>query len=560
MACPNTTSTVASSVGHRLVGVLVADSGADGRVRHCSWCGASLAKRTGGDGSRLACTREGCGFVFYDNPSPVVAALVELDGEVVLVRQHGWPDKLFGLVTGFLERGESPEAGALRELREELGLRGEIVSLIGVYSFEPKNEVIFAYHVRAKGQVELGEEIAAVKHVAPDKLRAWPFGTGLAVADWLKRRAATGDGQDQGERGEREAFVRALFEKTTVGLNLCRADGLWIESNQAFLDIIGYAREEADGGLTYWQLTPRKYDADEAVQLEALETTGRYGPYEKEFIRKDGQLVPVRLNGFFVERGGPKYIWSLIEDLTTQRALERGLEEERLKAIHASKLSTLGEMAASLAHEINNPLGIIDAYAYTLTDAAERRDLAYVDEALKAIRGATERAGKIVLSLRKFARQGERDVTAPVSVTHLIEESLDLCRARILTHGVELTLDVSTEAMVNARAIELEQVLVNLLNNAFDAARATDGRSIRLVASDDGDSVRIAVEDSGAGVAEDLRDKVFRPFFTTKESREGTGLGLSISRTIVEGHGGTLTYEHGEPSHRFVVRLPKVTS
>jgi PAS domain S-box-containing protein len=526
------------------------------RAKFCSWCGSTLAARSEADGTRLACSSEGCGFVFYDNPLPVVAALVELDDEIVLVRQHGWPDKLFGLVTGFLERGESPEAGVLRELREELGLRGDVVSLIGVYPFEVRNEVIVAYHVRAEGTLTLGDEIAATKRVAPDALRAWPFGTGLAVADWLKRRAAAPRDSER----SREAFIRALFEKTKVGLNLCRSDGLWIESNQAFLDIIGYSREEADGGLTYWQLTPRKYDADEAAQLEALRTTGRYGPYEKEFIRKDGRLVPVRLNGFFVELGGVKYIWSLVEDLTAQRALERSLEEERVKAIHASKLSTLGEMAASFAHEINNPLCIIDAYAFTLADPAERQDPAYVAEALDAIRSATARAGKIVLGMRKFARESERDPAEPFPVRKLVEESLDLCRAPIHSHGVSLKVEVSTEASVHARAVELEQVLVNLLNNAFDAARASEGKAIRLLTRDEGPSVVIFVEDSGPGVREELREQIFRPFFTTKESGAGTGLGLSISRTIVEAHAGALTYEHDGATHRFAVRLPRVTS
>lgn len=135
------------------------------------------------------CPAEGCGFVFWDNPLPVVAAIVEHEGVVVLVRNHGWPEKMFGLVTGFLEKGESPEAGVLRELREELGLEGEVVRLIGVYPFEQRNELIVAYHVRAHGTITLGDEIAQHKSVPREKLRPWPFGTGLAVRDWLARPA-----------------------------------------------------------------------------------------------------------------------------------------------------------------------------------------------------------------------------------------------------------------------------------------------------------------------------------------------------------------------------------
>ena len=107
---------------------------------------------------------------------------------------------MFGLVSGFLERGESPEQGVLREVREELGLEGEIVDLVGLYSFTAMNQLIVAYHVRAQGQLCLGAELAAVKHLSPDKLRPWPFGTGPAVRDWLEGRKAT-SGANSGEIG-----------------------------------------------------------------------------------------------------------------------------------------------------------------------------------------------------------------------------------------------------------------------------------------------------------------------------------------------------------------------
>lgn len=154
-------------------------------MKHCPRCATLLSARTVDGRERLVCPAEGCGFVFYDNPLPVVAAIVEHDDGVLLVRNHGWPEKMFGLVTGFLEKGESPEAATLRELDEELGLKGEIVRLVGVYPFEQRNEVIIAYHVRAHGTVQLGEEIAQFKAIAREKLRPWPFGTGLAVTDWL---------------------------------------------------------------------------------------------------------------------------------------------------------------------------------------------------------------------------------------------------------------------------------------------------------------------------------------------------------------------------------------
>jgi NADH pyrophosphatase NudC (nudix superfamily) len=157
-------------------------------MKFCPQCARPLDDRETAGRVRRVCADEACGYVFYDNPLPVVAALVEHDGNVLLARNKGWPAGWFGLITGFLERGESPGAGILRELKEEVGLEGEIVSLIGVYEFPQRNEVIMAYHVRAHGTVVLGDEIEAVKSVPPDKLRAWPFGTGLAVKDWLEAR------------------------------------------------------------------------------------------------------------------------------------------------------------------------------------------------------------------------------------------------------------------------------------------------------------------------------------------------------------------------------------
>lgn len=130
-----------------------------------------------------------CGFVHYDNPTPVVAAVVEHNGMVVLAHNRGWPRTLnsfYGLITGFLERGESPEECALREVKEELDLDGATPTLIGVYSFERMNQVIIAYHVPAKGTVTLNEELDDFRHVPFSECKAWSSGAGFALRDWLR--------------------------------------------------------------------------------------------------------------------------------------------------------------------------------------------------------------------------------------------------------------------------------------------------------------------------------------------------------------------------------------
>lgn len=156
----------------------------------CPRDGTKLVDKPQSGRERPSCPKEGCGYVQWGNPLPVLGALVEHRGKVLLARNKGWPAKFFGLITGFLEAGETPEDGVKREVKEELGLDVELVSLIGVYCFELRNEFIACWHVKASDtqEVKLGEELEAYKEVEPDKLRAWEMGTGLAVRDWLSRR------------------------------------------------------------------------------------------------------------------------------------------------------------------------------------------------------------------------------------------------------------------------------------------------------------------------------------------------------------------------------------
>jgi NAD+ diphosphatase len=159
--------------------------------KFCPHCAAPLVLRNAasfGGLPRQGCPNEACGFVWWDNPAPVVAALVEYRGSVVLARNHAWAAGAFGLITGFLERDEDPALAVLREVKEELDLDASSADLIGVYPFTRKHEVLIVYHVLADGEIRLNEELAEYRLIAPEKLKAWDFGTGLAVRDWLARR------------------------------------------------------------------------------------------------------------------------------------------------------------------------------------------------------------------------------------------------------------------------------------------------------------------------------------------------------------------------------------
>lgn len=159
--------------------------------RYCPTCGSPLQTYPLAGRSRQACPDLDCGWVHWDNPLPVVAALIQCmdrEGAVLLARNRAWTTPFFGLITGFLERDESPEEAVAREVMEETALVARRASLIGAYPFQRKNELILAYHVEAAGEIVLNEELAEYRLVAPEALRPWEAGTGLAVADWLKGR------------------------------------------------------------------------------------------------------------------------------------------------------------------------------------------------------------------------------------------------------------------------------------------------------------------------------------------------------------------------------------
>jgi NAD+ diphosphatase len=167
------------------------------KMNFCPQCGQKLALADVDGRERLSCTSPSCDFVHWDNPTPVVAAIVEYEDCVVLTRNKGWPVKWFGLVAGFLEKGETPESAVLREVKEELGLEGEIVSFVGTYSFFERNQLILAFHIQAQGEIQLGEELEEVKLIPPEEVRPWSMGTGPALRDWLESRKRSAQSSDQ---------------------------------------------------------------------------------------------------------------------------------------------------------------------------------------------------------------------------------------------------------------------------------------------------------------------------------------------------------------------------
>lgn len=261
---------------------------------------------------------------------------------------------------------------------------------------------------------------------------------------------------------------------------------------------------------------------------------------------------------------GPKgrrvRIVGTLQDITDQRIDQQTIEMQRAKMVTAARLSALGEMSGGIAHEINNPLAIIHGRASQLRQMFESgtADLPTVKVLSEKIEATAMRISQIVRSLRSFSRDAEKDPLIDASLEQIVEETSDLCKERFKGHQIEFIVDpIPPGLRIHCRPVQVSQVILNLVLNSHDAVEEMPTKRIEVSARLLPEFVEISVRDSGPGIPVELQEKIFQPFFTTKEFGRGTGLGLSISRGIVQDHGGTLRLEEADRSTCFVVSFPR---
>ena len=364
-----------------------------------------------------------------------------------------------------------------------------------------------------------------------------------------------------------EEKFRNFFHHAPIGLIEIDEIRRFREVNLEFQKMVGYTDEELRGRdaleLTHPEDRPSFETAMTALLERGIETFG----LKSRYIAKNGRSVWVKTfsRKLFTENPNQNRNLVVLEDVTDKVVLEAQLREQQIKLIQSAKMSSLGEMAAGMAHEINNPLAIALATLNHLKRILDSREGLSIDfktlqKKIDVAESTLGRISKIVKGLGSFSRNASLDPKEPIRVSTIIEETLSLCQERIRARKVELRLNINRDNIVLGRPGQISQVILNLLNNSFDALEHESEPWIELKTRTHGNLEVVTVTDSGRGIPKPVRDKIMQPFFTTKEVGKGTGLGLSISKGIIEEHGGRFYYDDQSENTRFVIELPILKS
>jgi PAS domain S-box-containing protein len=350
---------------------------------------------------------------------------------------------------------------------------------------------------------------------------------------------------------EREAKVRRLVDSNIIGISIFDFDGRVVEANEAFLHMVGRSRDDVVSGRLRWtELTPTEWqDVDERAVAE-LRATGSCKAYEKEYLRNDGSRVPV-LVGPAAFDGTRDQGVCFVLDLTERKEAEQNLRESerryreaQAELAHVTRVTTLGELTASIAHEVNQPLAAVLANAGACLRWLDREtpDLDGVRSSVEWIIKDGTRAGEVIQRIRGLLKQSDAQ-KAPLDINDLVGDGIALVQRELLSHQVSLRTELAPALpQVLADRVQLQQVIINLVINGIEAMQAVTDRPRELAIrthQNEAHQILVAVKDRGVGISAEDADRLFNPFFTTKAS--GMGMGLSICRSIIEAHGGRLS-------------------
>jgi PAS domain S-box-containing protein len=341
---------------------------------------------------------------------------------------------------------------------------------------------------------------------------------------------------------EREAKIRRLVDANIIGILIFDLEGRIIEANDAFLRMVGYDREDLVLGRIRWtDLTPPEWRDPNVQAAEEVKKIGTAQPYEKEYFRKDGSRVPVLVGSAAFDEQRDQGV-AFVLDLTERKRAEEAFRNVQIQLAHANRVATIGQLSASITHEVNQPITAAVTYALAARRwlSAEPPNFHEVDGALSLIVKEGNRVGEVVGRIRALIKKAPARKDA-VEINDAILEVIALTRTEAANNSVSVrTQWAEGLPRVQGDRVQLQQVLLNLIINAIEAMRdvSEEERELLISSRNEPDGVSVQVRDSGPGFAPSDLDRVFEAFYTTKPS--GLGLGLSICRSIIESHGGRL--------------------
>ncbi len=370
---------------------------------------------------------------------------------------------------------------------------------------------------------------------------------------------------------EREKLYNKLFETCPEGIVMGALDGKIEFVNQAFIDQLGYTREELINKLFY-EITPEKWHKQEAELVAYVIETGKHASFEKEYINKNGTVFPVKINGWCImdEDGQPQNIGAFVKDITNQKQAEEGRKNLESRLQQAQKMESIGTLAGGIAHDFNNILSPVMIHS-EMAKMGLPPD-SPVQNNLREIYNAGVRARDMVKQILTFSRKKEGD-RAEIKIIPVLKEVLKMLRSTMpTTIDIQQNLEAESDTIL-ADPTQIHQIMLNLGTNASHAMREKGGiLKVSLVQEDldseaterysdlnPGPYLRLTVRDTGSGIDVETMQKIFEPYFTTKEVGEGTGMGLALIHGIVKSYGGDITVE-SEPGKgtTFNVYLPRI--
>ena len=349
-----------------------------------------------------------------------------------------------------------------------------------------------------------------------------------------------------------DSLFKSAFTHSSIGMALVAPDGKWLDVNASLSEILGYSKEELLE-CDFQNLTqPDDLYADLKLLSECLSNKRDSYKIEKRYFHKDGSIIWALLTVSLIrENGEPSFFISQIQDVTESKNSQQAL-------VQAAKLATLGEVAGTIAHEVNNPLTIIEGQTSLLKRSLLKNGFhePKAFDQLSKINKTIGRISSIIQSMKNLSRDGSNEKVHTCKLHELIQDNLALCRYQLRKDKIDITIDVDESIFINVRPIDFGQSFLNLISNSRHALQESSIKTITVTAKEHQGVVKIYVEDTGHGIDNNIASKVMSPFFTTKSRSEGTGIGLSITKKLLNRMDGDIKLIRPNNNTTFCIEIP----